>query len=347
MLRFFMALLLMTAVFGGCSTDDGRVTGLPDDTDSNTAGDTDSDTDTDTDTDSDTDTDTDTDSDTDTDTDTDSDTDTGSPSSPFQVVGYFPDWGSNLNTTASNLEYNHLTHINYAFIVPVYTKDAGPSLRPLDNPDVLTTIVTKAHAANVTVSIAVGGYSAGVYAFEEISRNDTYRADFITQLVKFVDDNNLDGVDMDWEYPKDYSETWFDNLMVELGTALHAKGKILTAAVIAGEDGSPEAAAISDKVFGAVDYLNIMSYDGWQDGSHSSYNMAVDNLDYWINTRGLPPKKAMLGVPFYNLASNPVSVLEQKCDYVVSEGTAGVMIWEISTNPDSRLGIIYDKLFAK
>ncbi len=133
--------------------------------------------------------------------------------------------------------------------------------------------------------------------------------------------------------------------MVDLGKALHAKNKLLTAAVIAGGSSVPESEAVSTKVFDAVDYLNIMSYDGWQDGSHSSYNMAVDNLNYWIDTRGLSAKKAVLGVPFYNLTANPTSVLEKKCDFVISKKSGGIMIWEISSNPDSRLGIIYNKLY--
>ena len=46
--------------------------------------------------------------------------------------------------------------------------------------------------------------------------------------------------------------------MTELGTALHARGKLLTAAVIS--NGNTQ--GVQPAVFGQVDFLNIMLYDG-------------------------------------------------------------------------------------
>ena len=50
-------------------------------------------------------------------------------------------------------------------------------------------------------------------------------------------------------------------------------------------------------VFGYVDFLNIMLYDG---GSpHANYDWTIDNVNQW-KARGLPADKAVLGVPFYS-----------------------------------------------
>ena len=48
----------------------------------------------------------------------------------------------------------------------------------------------------------------------------------------------------------------------------------------------------------AVDFINVMAYDGGDDERHSTYQFAVDCGTYWKETRGLPAHKAVLGVPF-------------------------------------------------
>ncbi|MBB5112826.1 hypothetical protein FHU28_002665 [Micromonospora echinospora] len=82
--------------------------------------------------------------------------------------------------------------------------------------------------------------------------------------------------------------------MQQLGSALHSRGKLLTAAVVSEGyyvDGVPTA------VFGSVDWLNIMAYDG---GSpHANYDWSIASINRW-KSRGLPAAKAVLGVPFYS-----------------------------------------------
>ncbi|MET7403940.1 ricin-type beta-trefoil lectin domain protein, partial [Dactylosporangium sp. NPDC005572] len=54
---------------------------------------------------------------------------------------------------------------------------------------------------------------------------------------------------------------------------------------------------VQPAVFGYVDWLNIMTYDG---GSpHANYDWSVNAVNFWKN-RGLPASKAVIGVPFYS-----------------------------------------------
>lgn len=214
------------------------------------------------------------------------------PGTSFRVVGYMPTWAGDVN----QIQYSKLTHINYAFILPTSTG----GLTALQNPGRLQTLVSLAHAAGVKVSIAVGGWNNGDdSAFENLAANATYRTNFRNNLINFVNQYNLDGVDIDWEYPDNgASADRFTLLMQELSTALHNNGKLLTAAVVASNGSS-----IQNAVFNAVDFLNIMAYDGNAVPNHSSYSFAVSSLNYWQG-RGLADNKTVLGVPFYGRSSN-------------------------------------------
>src|SRR4051812_13272533 len=115
-------------------------------------------------------------------------------SAQFKVVGYMPSWAGDVNT----VQYSKLTHINYAFILP----NSNGTLQGLDNPGKLSSLVTKAHANGVKVQISVGGWNDGNDSgFEGLAANSGSRSTFINALISLVNQYNLDGVDIDWEYP--------------------------------------------------------------------------------------------------------------------------------------------------
>ncbi|TDC29093.1 glycoside hydrolase family 18 [Micromonospora sp. 15K316] len=206
----------------------------------------------------------------------------------FKSVGYMPSWSGNV----TSIQYSKLTHINYAFVLP----NNNGTLRAVENPSKLSQLVSLSHANNVKVSIAIGGWNDGDdSAFEALAANSGSRTTFVNSVVNFVNQYNLDGVDMDWEYPDPgASANNYSLLMQQLSNALRPQGKLLTAAVVSEGyyvQGVPTA------VFGYVDWLNIMAYDG---GSpHANYDWSINSLNGW-KARGLPAAKAVLGVPFYS-----------------------------------------------
>ncbi|MFD0785701.1 glycosyl hydrolase family 18 protein [Micromonospora azadirachtae] len=206
----------------------------------------------------------------------------------FKSVGYLPSWTG----SATGVQYSKLTHINYAFVLP----NSNGTLRAVENPSKLSQLVSLGHSNNVKVSIAIGGWNDGDdSAFEALAANSGSRTTFVNSVVSFVNQYNLDGVDMDWEYPDPgASANNYSLLMQQLSNALRPQGKLLTAAVVSEGyyvQGVPTA------VFGYVDWLNIMAYDG---GSpHANYDWSISSVNGW-KARGLPAAKAVLGVPFYS-----------------------------------------------
>jgi chitinase len=283
------------------------------------------------------------------------------PALATRVVGYFPTWAGDVNA----IQYDKLTHINYAFIVPTAQ---GGLTGPGSGDSRLRSLVSAAHARGVKVSIAVGGWNDGNDSgFEQLAANASTRTTFVNNLVNYVNQAGLDGVDIDWEYPDPgTSANNFAALMRELSTAMHSRGKLLTAAVVAsGSTGG----GVPTATFSDVDFLNIMAYDGGQ--PHSTYAYAVQSLDYWLG-RGLPKDKAVLGVPFYgrspstyegykslvardsqapykdnvgNVYYNGIATIQSKTTLAMQRG-GGVMIWDISddaTGSASLLTAIYQR----
>jgi chitinase len=281
------------------------------------------------------------------------------PAGDFRVVGYYPSWVASV----SEIRFEYLTHVNYAFILP--TSVGG--LTGLDDTSLLDELVGLAHAGAVLVSISVGGWNDGDdSAFHALASDAGTRTAFVENLAAFVADHDLDGADIDWEYPDPgESADQYVLLMDELASTLHGEGKLLTAAVVAGPwngDG------VLDAVFDVVDFLNLMAYDGGT--PHSPYSLAEQSLDYWRG-RGLPQGKTVLGVPFYgrspytpyrelvdmdpeapykdqvgDIYYNGIPTIQAKTALAADEGS-GIMIWELTmdtTDETSLLRAIYEAI---
>lgn len=287
-------------------------------------------------------------------------------SSDFKVIGYLP--GRSVDTTS--IRFDLLTHINFAFAIPAKN---GGGLEALRNADKLEALVKKAHAENVKVFISIGGWSIGDGGgddsrFHRLAQNAEERTYFVVKTMELVRRFNLDGVDVDWEYPDIENRSAEDNvlLMRQLGDSLHAIGKEITAAVVHyGNQGE----GTKDEIFDIVDWLNLMAYDDdkGQPVPHSPYSLAEKSINYWVKQRGLPARKAVLGLPFYgkprreNLSHykdllaagadpmkdeydsvyyNGIATIKRKTELAKKEGLAGVMIWEISQDTGDERSLL-------
>jgi chitinase len=214
------------------------------------------------------------------------DSSTPEPMAAFRIVGYVTDTG--VQITDEQLE--QLTHLNYAFALP----QSDGSLLALSNPWKLQDYVERAHARAISVLISVGGWGPDP-EFEALAADPPSRDRFVSAVTGMVDEYDLDGADIDWEYPDPgASAEAFVGLMRDLRAAL-PEDKLLTAAVAAV---GPSADGVMPEVFDSVDFLNVMAYDG-AGSAHSPMSYAEDALDYWT-ALGLAAEQTVLGVPFYS-----------------------------------------------
>jgi chitinase len=281
---------------------------------------------------------------------------------PFKVVGYV--------TPAANLDaidFSLLTHINYAFLIP----RANGTTRPFGAPNHLRKLVALAHAHGVKVLIAVGGWGWDK-EFETLAADPAIRAKLAKRLAEFCATYQLDGVDIDWEYPNaGASADHFTALTIAIRSALPS-GSLVTAAVLA--DGA-EAQGVTNEAVELLDFINLMAYDGPRE-DHSSFSMAERSIQSWIG-RGVARERVVLGVPFYGrpgnatyrtlLANDPATAdgdrilykgveqnyngpatIRRKTELALATA-GGVMIWELSQDArgtDSLLRVIGETVAA-
>lgn len=203
-----------------------------------------------------------------------------------------------------------VTHVNLAFGV---IRDKKLSMHDL--PDIAKIVPLREKYPNVKWVLSIGGWMAD--GFSQAAWDENTRATFAKSVAKAVDKYDLDGVDIDWEFPcndaggiaadpKDKENYTF--LLQALRDAI-GEEKILSVAV------SAEAWNIRntemDKVAQIVDYVQIMTYDmrpgqmttGHHTSLHSPEERMSDNsvdqsVERYIKA-GVPREKIVIGAAFY------------------------------------------------
>lgn len=277
-------------------------------------------------------------------------------SSPFIILAYATD-----GIIADIIPYHQLTHINYSFLTP----KADGTFNPLNNSWKLKQIVGTAHQHNVRVSISVGGWGWDKQ-FEELAANPESRSAFIHNLTTFINEYQLDGADIDWEYPDaGQSSQNFLALITELRAAM--PDKLLTTAVVSyrNDNGS----GVVTESFELFDFVNVMTYDG---PDHGSMEQFEQGLAYW-SARGLPKEKIVMGMPFYShvkessatgityaklVQNDPTAAQADEFDYygmtqiyngiptiqaktnIAMQQASGVMFWALDHDAQGELSLV-------
>ena len=223
----------------------------------------------------------------------------------------------------------HITHINYAFGHVNETFNGIMINRPTNpnannnnevretSEDRLRAIVAlKKQKPDLKVVLSIGGWGSG--RFSEMAADETNRKAFVADCKRVVDEFNLDGIDMDWEYPTSSSSGIssspedtdnFTLLMREIREIL-GKDKLLTFASAA------NARYVDFKaVEPYVDFINIMTYDmGMPPYHHSGLypsektrRSGEESVDLHI-AAGIPPNKLTLGIPFYGKGEPRINI---------------------------------------
>jgi chitinase len=220
----------------------------------------------------------------------------------FYVIGYFPSYRD--ISAVSDSRFKMCNVVNYAF-----GTISSTGALTVASPSVLTAVVAKAKRTGTKVMISLNG---DVADWKTMASTATGRTNYIKKIMTTVRTYDLQGVDVDWEFPStsDGTDVTYTAFMKELSDSCHLSSKYyLSAALTSGKYLGSYTNAIKDELLKGnyVDYFNIMAYDDFNTTvpyrQHSNYALAQTCLTYWVTTRGLSASKAVLGMPAYGRPS--------------------------------------------
>ena len=233
-----------------------------------------------------------------------------------RVVGYYPQWVQG-NLNPSEIDYSVITHVNHAFAWP---DEEGNILHYDDMISQSITSVVHDHGAKILLSLGGWGNSWG---FAPSVESEEARSIFIDNIISICENNNYDGIDIDWEHPDGFTQkNNLSDFIAELRQAfdeLYPEWLISMAVPVSNWSGQHYD---FNSLIQNVSYFNAMTYDfhgSWTD--HAGHNAplypspandpdgAVSTGFYYLsNTRGIPRSKINIGLAFYGKQYNALDI---------------------------------------
>lgn len=237
-----------------------------------------------------------------------------------QIVGYL---NPKHALTAADVPVTKLTRINYAFSSVKNGEMVEGSAFDADNFALLVSL--KQQNPGLTILVSVGGWG-GSGGFSDMALTAASRVRFIDSVVRFITRYQLDGLDIDWEYPglvgagntfRPEDKRNYTALLRDLRARFDHEEKLqhrhLLLSVAVGGNADfiehTEMAAVGR----LVDTVNLMTYDYYGpdedkiSGNHAPLftdpadpkAISAERTVRAYQAAGVPASKLLLGLPFY------------------------------------------------
>lgn len=150
--------------------------------------------------------------------------------------------------------------------------------------------------SNDTLSTTIDEFSCIIndYQLREI---------MIKDIINYVKEYNLDGINLDFEYMYQNDKDAFSKFVIELAPQLRNLGVCLSVDVTAPDGSSNWSLCYNRNLIGEVaDYVVFMAYDQYgttKIGTTSGYNWVDLSLNKFLKQEEVPSEKIILGLPFY------------------------------------------------
>ncbi len=139
----------------------------------------------------------------------------------------------------------------------------------------------------------------------EVMRDYRLREKLINQIVNYVTEYELDGINIDFEYMYADDKDYFSRFLIELRPRLNEIGAVLSVDVTAPDGGENWSMCYDRNTIGSVaDYIIFMAYDqhgtsSAKSGTTAGYNWVEANVKKFLGQEGVNSDKIILGIPFY------------------------------------------------
>ncbi|GAB3781092.1 glycoside hydrolase family 18 protein [Spirosoma horti] len=246
-----------------------------------------------------------------------------SPKTKAIVLAYVGGFRGLVNT--DNIAAEKLTHINYAF-VDVRKNRAWLHNLATDSTNFKHLNQLKLRNPDLKILISIGGW-AWSENFSDAVVSDTGRVAFAASAVDIVREYQLDGIDIDWEYPgmkgednvfrpedRENFTLLFKALREQLNGLKQQTGKdYLVTTALPGFDAIFTHTDMG-KAQQYLNYINVMSYDFFTEGPLAGHHTNLypsgkvdnetsgDKAVKLYEKAGIPAEKLVLGIAFYGRA---------------------------------------------
>jgi hypothetical protein len=203
---------------------------------------------------------------------------------------------ADVNTPPQSIPYDRIDGLVLAFINPVdgcrgYSTTEYPAVQAIVRGARAQEM--NGHEVTVTFAIGGGGNPSTNQLLESIASSADCRAQFAGQVAAILTQNDLDGVDIDWEFPQTSS---LGNYTLFIKTLREAIGtKLLSIAIYDNAGKEDPATHMTSAVFPYVDYYMVMAY-------LAPRNAAIDS---WITPPwNLAESQLRLGLALFGTSAN-------------------------------------------
>lgn len=232
----------------------------------------------------------------------------------YKVIGFFG---------GGPWRYERMTHVIPGFLA----FDGEGHLAEWD----LTDIVKEAHAHGVKVVISFDGEHWQENFLPMSDNADGSRNRFLDQLRAFCIEQDIDGVDYDWEIGGGFSpeqQKLYSDLVIETVKIMRPLDKTVSIDAYFRDE-------INAEAIEAIDWLQLMSYVDMDEMKQM--------VGYW-EARGVPRKKIMIGMAAGwgpNGEGFDQDLARAKTRHVIEGGYGGIMIFRTDLDPENEQSMLW------
>lgn len=234
----------------------------------------------------------------------------------FKSIGYITPAYWAYDDHIETIDWSNLSHVIVSFIQANSDGSIQTSTTSADTfYDSIEYLQEKGAANNFKVMVAIQSSSTSSLNFYNAVSDETKRATLIANIIAFVKEYDLDGIDVDFEEYSYVGTTGFKSFITELRTAVDALAVELEREVIYSAAVAPNISGYPSDLGTYVDFINLMNYDFSAYSSVNAQHASLSSFKTYTSATyaekyGATKRQLIGGLPFYGYSYDALGANE-------------------------------------